>query len=83
MALAVRRGLGGTSSWWGGRTVPLDKVDFEPRFAPQNAIWPIAYGDVTAEHVAAAEFFGLNCAQFEASSDRFILPVFAVTRQTR
>ena len=74
MALAVRRGLGGTSSWWGGRAVPLDEVDFSPRFTAQGASWPIAYGDMVLEHAAAAEFFGLGSAQFEAPSGDFVLP---------
>src|SRR5258707_4776522 len=28
MAFAVKRAFGGTSNLWGGRAVPLDKIDF-------------------------------------------------------
>ncbi len=31
MALATRRQLGGASNMWGGRCVPFDPIDFEPR----------------------------------------------------
>ena len=31
MSMAVRRQLGGTSTVWGGRCVPYDRVDFDHR----------------------------------------------------
>lgn len=42
--------LGGTSHWWGGRSVPLDPVDFRE--------WPIRYEDLLPWYEAAGEFFG-------------------------
>ena len=46
--------LGGTSHWWGGRSVPLDPVDFWD--CPQN--WPIGYSDLEPWWQKAAEFLG-------------------------
>src|SRR5262245_29093150 len=41
--IAMCRGLGGTSRWWGGRCVPLDDVDFAQRPHLPKAAWPIAH----------------------------------------
>jgi choline dehydrogenase-like flavoprotein len=39
-----RRGLGGASTIWGGRCVPLDPVDFAPRpWLNLPSTWPITY----------------------------------------
>ena len=52
-SLAVRRGVGGTSATWGGRCVPFDRVDFEPRPLVPDARWPVEY-DEMARHLARA-----------------------------
>jgi choline dehydrogenase-like flavoprotein len=53
--LAVRRGIGGTSATWGGRCVPFDRIDFEPRPAVPEALWPVSYDEV-------ARYLGRACA---------------------
>lgn len=42
--------LGGTSHWWGGRSVPLDPVDFRD--------WPLSYEALAPWYEAAGAFFG-------------------------
>ncbi|CAA9434527.1 MAG: Glucose-methanol-choline (GMC) oxidoreductase:NAD binding site [uncultured Ramlibacter sp.] len=37
------RGLGGSTSLWGGRCMPFDPVDFEERAWVPNSGWPISY----------------------------------------
>ena len=44
--LAVRRQLGGTSTLWGGRCVPLDPIDFESRPVQPDALWRIPYEEM-------------------------------------
>jgi choline dehydrogenase-like flavoprotein len=45
MSLASSRQVGGASNLWGGRCVPYDPIDFEPR--PQvEAEWPVDYDSV-------------------------------------
>jgi hypothetical protein len=44
--LAISRQLGGTSSIWGGRCVPYDRVDFVDRDVAPDSAWPVAYEDV-------------------------------------
>lgn len=55
-ALAVRRGVGGTSATWGGRCVPFDRIDFEPRPAVPDALWPVEYDEMTRYLQRACEW---------------------------
>jgi choline dehydrogenase-like flavoprotein len=51
--LAVRRQVGGTSALWGGRCVPFDPIDFEPRPVQPDALWPLPWGEM-ARHLPKA-----------------------------
>ncbi|MGO9928178.1 MAG: GMC oxidoreductase [Mycobacterium sp.] len=44
--LAISRQLGGTSSIWGGRCVPYDRVDFVERDVAPDSRWPVTYEDL-------------------------------------
>lgn len=72
--VAMRRGFGGTSTWWGGRCVPLDPVDFADRPHVPAAAWPIAYEDVAPWLPAAAEFFGIGEGAFRLPSTVIAMP---------
>lgn len=52
--LAVRRQIGGTSATWGGRCLPFDPIDFEPRAAVHDARWPVEYDEL-------ARYLGRAC----------------------
>ena len=65
MALAVRRGFGGTSALWGGRAVPLDDVDFARRPYARQARWPLNLNDIAPWYDQACRFFGCGAAKFE------------------
>ncbi len=65
-AVAICRGLGGTSRWWGGRCVPFDDVDFACRPHVADAKWPITHDEISRWYPSAAEFFGIGRAQFMA-----------------
>jgi len=47
------RGLGGSSSLWGGRCVPYDPIDFDTRAWVPASGWPISYTDLLPHYVAA------------------------------
>lgn len=53
MRIAVARRLGGTSSLWGGRCLPLDPIDFAAR-PWVDAAWPIDHAELMAWIPAAA-----------------------------
>lgn len=69
MAVAVRRALGGTSLLWGGRCVPFDEIDFEPRSYLPGSGWPIAHEAVTPWYEAAARYLDCGGPVFEAPID--------------
>lgn len=66
MALAVHRGLGGTSNLWGGRCVPMEPIDFEPRPAIPGSSWPIGMADIAPYLSGACDYLGCGEAMFEA-----------------
>jgi choline dehydrogenase-like flavoprotein len=64
--MAICRGLGGTSRWWGGRCVPFDDIDFAQRPHVPAAAWPIAHDEIAQWYAPAAAFFGIGPARFES-----------------
>jgi GMC oxidoreductase/Pyridine nucleotide-disulphide oxidoreductase len=54
--LAVSRQLGGTSSIWGGRCVPYDRVDFVEREVAPDSAWPVTYEDLQPYFDRACEW---------------------------
>jgi choline dehydrogenase-like flavoprotein len=65
-ALAVRRQLGGTSATWGGRCVPFDPIDFEPRPAVPDALWPVGYNEMARHLERACEWCRCGTPVFSA-----------------
>lgn len=65
-SIAMCRGLGGTSRWWGGRCVPLDDVDFVERPHVPDGAWPIPHHEISRWYEDAAAFFGVGPARFTA-----------------
>lgn len=47
------RFFGGTTNIWGGRCVPLEPLDFEPRPWVEHSGWPIRYDDLLPFYRAA------------------------------
>ena len=56
MAIAVARRLGGTSNLWGGRSMPMDPADFEPRPFALNTRWPMDYADLARFYPTACTY---------------------------
>jgi choline dehydrogenase-like flavoprotein len=54
--LAVRRQVGGASTMWGGRSVPFDPIDYEPRAGQPEDLWPMRHGDVAPYLERACEW---------------------------
>jgi choline dehydrogenase-like flavoprotein len=68
MADAVRRGLGGTTELWGGRCVPLDKIDHQIRPNVEFSGWPVSHGELAPYYQAACVYLGVNSADFTVAS---------------
>lgn len=58
-----RRVLGGATSVWGGRLVPMDAIDFEARGYVPHSGWPMAWGAVEPYYRRAHDYLqGGACA---------------------
>jgi choline dehydrogenase-like flavoprotein len=64
--VTIRRQLGGTSTLWGGRCVPFDPIDFEPRPAVREALWPLHYDEVSRFFAQACEWCQCGKPVFDA-----------------
>lgn len=67
MSLATRRQVGGASNLWGGRCVPFDPVDFEPRPLAGDALWPIDYDEMAGYLQRACDWCRCGRAVFDAT----------------
>ena len=70
MSMSVRRQLGGTSTIWGGRCVPYDRVDFERREHISSVTWPVTYDGLLSYYQRACSW--LKCGR----------PAFDTTQMT-
>ncbi|MGQ0501767.1 MAG: FAD-dependent oxidoreductase [Panacagrimonas sp.] len=62
-----RVSFGGTSGIWGGRCVPFDPIDFEPRGYLPDSGWPIAYDEVARHYPRAMAYCDAGAADFSTS----------------
>lgn len=51
-----RTAFGGTTTLWGGRCVPLDPIDFEPREYISHSGWPVSYAEVAQYYPRALQY---------------------------
>lgn len=63
-----QRRLGGATTIWGGRCVPLDPLDFEPREAVPGSGWPIGYDEVARHYPAASRLCEAGQGGYSAGS---------------
>jgi choline dehydrogenase-like flavoprotein len=66
MSLTTRRQLGGASNIWGGRCVPFDPIDFEPRPLTGDARWPIEHDELAPYVHPACDLCRCGEAVFDA-----------------
>jgi choline dehydrogenase-like flavoprotein len=81
MSLATRRQVGGASNIWGGRCVPFDAVDFEPRPIAGEVRWPLGYEEISPYLQRACDWCRCGDAIFDAGrlpglAGRSIVPGF-------
>lgn len=74
MGMSVRRQLGGTSTIWGGRCVPYDRVDFERREHISNATWPVTYDDLLPYYQRACSWLKCGRAAFDTTQMAHLPP---------
>jgi choline dehydrogenase-like flavoprotein len=62
------RRLGGTTTIWGGRCMPLDPIDFTPRDWIAESGWPIALADLAAFYPAANRLCEAGAFDYDAAT---------------
>lgn len=65
MSMAIRRQVGGTSTIWGGRCVPYDRIDFEQRDLVHGATWPVSYEELISFYQRACDWLACGRAAFD------------------
>jgi choline dehydrogenase-like flavoprotein len=61
-----RRMLGGTTSIWGGRCIPMEKSDFRERRELGRAGWPVSYDEVARFYPRALDFLEAGACEYTA-----------------
>jgi len=61
--IVAAQALGGSTHWWGGRSVPFDRADF--------ATWPITYDDMQPWYERGAVFLGARGVHTAAAPGAF------------
>ncbi len=64
--LSMRRQVGGSSNLWGGRCVPFDPIDFEPRPLVGATRWPVSHAELAPHLQAACDWCVCGEAKFRA-----------------
>ncbi|MFI5011294.1 MAG: GMC oxidoreductase [Hyphomicrobiales bacterium] len=83
MRIAVARRLGGTSNLWGGRCLPFDPIDFEPRAAVGGALWPIGFDEMAPHLASAIRYACAGAAVFAVDDARSPEGDFSITTLER
>lgn len=65
LELVRQKRLGGTTTQWGGRCVPLDAIDFEHRAHVAGSGWPIGVDDVLPYYRRAQEYCQLGAFEYD------------------
>jgi choline dehydrogenase-like flavoprotein len=81
MSLATSRQVGGASNLWGGRCVPFDPIDFEPRAIVGEPTWPVSYEELEPYFQRACGWCVCGEAVFDAHdvpglAERSLVPGF-------
>jgi choline dehydrogenase-like flavoprotein len=64
--LVRQKRLGGTTTQWGGRCVPLDDIDFERRAYVEHSGWPIGLDDLLPAYRRANDYCRAGAFEYHA-----------------
>ncbi len=59
--------VGGATSIWGGRCVPLDSIDVERRSWVSNSGWPISWSTLDAYYRRAHPYLEVGCYEYQVA----------------
>jgi choline dehydrogenase-like flavoprotein len=67
MSDCTRRQVGGTSNIWGGRCLPYDPVDFDPRPYIPYSDWPVSYSELEKYFQKTCDYCLCGSAEFNVN----------------
>jgi choline dehydrogenase-like flavoprotein len=74
MSMSVRRQMGGTSTIWGGRCVPYDRIDFTDRPYITDTAWPVSYDELEPYFQRACDWLQCGRPIFDVRSMQHLPP---------
>jgi len=79
------RRLGGSTAIWGGRCMPFDPIDFEPRDYVSFSGWPVSFADLEPYYPAANSILEAGEYVYDADKvfDSEAMPLFKGFRSKR
>lgn len=66
------RTLGGSTTKWGGQSLPMTPLDFEKRPWVNHSGWPITYQEVCRYYDRANEFLGVDTRDYRDETGRLL-----------
>lgn len=67
-----RRMVGGTTTAWGGQSLPFGALDFEPRDWVPHSGWPISLATLEKHYVIANRFMGIDGDNYDTDILRLL-----------
>jgi len=64
--------LGGSTTEWGGQSLPLTPLDFERREWVDHSGWPISYADLETYYDRANEFLGVDTRDYGGETAAYL-----------
>ncbi len=64
------RAVGGTTTVWGGQSLPFSQLDFEPRDWVEQSGWPIDFREVDRFYARANQFLGVDTLNYRQDIDK-------------
>lgn len=63
-----QRRYGGSTAIWGGRCMPFDPIDFEPRAFVPNSGWPIGHADLAPFYAKANQYLEAGRCDYDGDT---------------
>jgi choline dehydrogenase-like flavoprotein len=65
-----KRIIGGTTTAWGGQSLPFSPIDFSPREWVDHSGWPLTYDSLRQYYAIANEFMGIDTLNYDSDITR-------------
>lgn len=67
-----KRNLGGTTTAWGGQSLPFSRLDFESKSWLPGVEWPISYDEISKHYLSANRFMSIDQLNYKSDIEPLI-----------